>query len=114
MRRALFVLGTALTLAGLTRPAAAEPLRCGSVVIDVGAQAAYVLAKCGEPASKTTVTEPVQARGVKGGVYQTGTTQAEIWRYKFASLQHPVILKIADGVVQSIDTEESPGSAPAD
>ena len=112
--RLLSVLVVALAFVALNRTAAADPLRCGSVLIDVGVQASYVLAKCGEPASKTTVTEPIRARGIKGNEYQTGMTQSEIWRYNRGGRQHPVILKIADGVVQSIDFEEPPDAAPAE
>ncbi|OLB09927.1 MAG: hypothetical protein AUH10_13350 [Gammaproteobacteria bacterium 13_2_20CM_66_19] len=69
--RLLFILAVTLMI----QPALADTLRCGSVLIEVGADASYVLAKCGEP-----------------------------------TRQFPAVMKIADGVVQSIEFEKNPGS----
>jgi hypothetical protein len=59
MRRPV-VLAIVLFLMSATRPAAAETLRCGSVLIQEGAEASYVLAKCGDPTSKQIIREPDQ------------------------------------------------------
>ena len=98
----------AATLSVVTRPVAADTLRCGSSLIEVGSPAADVLSKCGPPTSKTSITEPVWARGLNGKVFQTGTTQAQIWRYDRGPRQFPAILKINEGIVQSIDFDKSP------
>jgi len=94
----------------MIQPALADTLRCGSVLIEVGSDASYVLAKCGEPTSKTTIVEPIWARGVYGGTYQVGTSETQIWRYDRGPRQFPAVMKIADGVVQSLEFETSPGS----
>jgi hypothetical protein len=93
----------------LTSPAAADMLRCGSSLIEVGDSLETVLNKCGEPASRQTVSEPVWVRGIDGNTYQSGTQQWELWHYYRGPRQFPATLKIADGVVQSIDFEKSPG-----
>ena len=99
-----------LFLVSAARPAAAETLRCGSVLIQEGAQASYVLAKCGAPTSKKTITEPVYARALNGNIYETGgVTQTQIWRYYRGPGQFPAILKFADGLVQSIEFEKQRG-----
>ena len=104
--RLLFILAVTLMI----QPALADTLRCGSVLIEVGADASYVLAKCGEPTSKTIIAEPIWAGGVYGGAHQVGTSQTQIWRYDRGPRQFPAVMKIADGVVQSIEFEKNPGS----
>ena len=106
MRRACY-LAIILFLLSVMRPAAAETLRCGSVLIEEGAQASYVLAKCGDPTSKQIIREPVYVRG-----YATGeVAETQIWRYYRGPEQFPAILKIADGIVQSIKFDKRPGQA---
>jgi hypothetical protein len=95
-------------LSVVNRPAAADTLRCGSSLIEVGSSVDEVLAKCGTPTSSTVITEPVWARAVNGRVFQTGTTQAQVWRYDRGPRQFPAILKINEGIVQSIDFDKSP------
>ncbi len=106
--RLICILGTSLVLSAITQPAAADTLRCGSYLIQVGSPATDVLNKCGNPTSTTTVSEPVWARGVNGNLYQTGTTESQIWRYDRGPRQFPAILKITDGLVESIDFDKSP------
>jgi Protein of unknown function (DUF2845) len=110
MRRPV-VLAIVLFLMSATRPAAAETLRCGSVLIQEGAEASYVLAKCGDPTSKQIVREPVySAEG-----YATGEiAETQVWRYYRGPGQFPAILKIADGVVQSIEFEKHYGQPSAE
>lgn len=99
---------SAIALLGLvcTPCVQAEIMRCESSLVDVGDSAGYVLEKCGEPESKTTVNAPVWARDVNGNLYQAGTTQAEIWRYTFGSGKFPALVKIEDGVVREIKFEK--------
>jgi hypothetical protein len=105
------LLAIVLLLVSATRPAAAETLRCGSVLIQEGAEASYVLAKCGDPTSKQIIREPVySAEG-----YATGEiAETQIWRYNRGPGQFPAILKIANGVVQSIDFEKHYGQPSAE
>src|SRR4051812_1071909 len=91
----------------LVPSAHADILRCGSDLIEQGDSAARVIEKCGEPTSKTTLEEPIWSQGPNGTVYQSGSAQAELWRYNFGSNKFPAVLKIRDGVVQSITFEKS-------
>jgi len=109
MLRVLSVLAFSLATLALTRPAAADILRCGSSLIRVGDPLETVLKKCGEPTSRRTITEPVWVQGINGNVYQTGTTESQLWRYDRGPRKFPARLKIADGLVQSIEFEKSPG-----
>jgi hypothetical protein len=109
MSRLFPVLALGLVTVALTRPAAADILRCGSSLVQVGDAFETVLKKCGEPTSRQTITEPVWVRNVDGYVYQTGTTESQIWRYDRGPRKFPARLKIADGVVQSIQFEKSAG-----
>ncbi len=100
-------------LLGAMSPAAADTLRCGSVLIQDGTEAAVVLAKCGEPASKQIIREPVYVQGAATGE----VTERQIWSYYRGPGQFPAILQIADGVVQSIEFEKhhgQPSAKPSD
>ena len=52
--------------------AIAGTLRCGSYLIEEGDDAFSVLAKCGEPTERTTITEPLYVASADGGIYPTG------------------------------------------
>lgn len=98
----------ALACAGFTLAAAAsaESLRCGSVLIQPGDDAWYVLEKCGEPTAWTAFTVPAMARNVDSDVYQIGLTRADRWLYRRDFGQFPAVLTIgADGRVAAIEFE---------
>ena len=86
--------------------ARADFLRCGSALIEPGDSAAYTLEKCGEPSSSTTINEPFWARGVNGNVYQSVNTRSGVWRYDFGRGKFPAMLRINDGIVESITFEK--------
>jgi len=101
MRTALFC--ALIFLAEACSVASADTLRCGSYLIQEGDDASSVLAKCGEPTQKSTITEPVYAVSADGGTYATGeVAQTQVWRYDRGSTQFPVIVKISGDVVRSI------------
>jgi len=92
-----------ISLAQVYSVASADTLRCGSYLIQEGDDASSVLAKCGEPTQKSTITEPVYAASVNGGEYATGeVAETQLWRYDRGSTQFPVIVKISGDVVRSI------------
>ncbi len=111
MQRLTVRLASILLLSALSPLAVADILRCGSSLIQVGDPQEAVLRKCGEPQSTRTVSEPVWIRAADGTLYQTGVEQWELWRYNRGPRQFPAILKIADGLVRSIEFEKSPGAA---
>jgi hypothetical protein len=105
--RLISVLSLALVCCAQVQPARADILRCGSALIEPGDSAAHTLEKCGEPTSKSTIDEPVWSRGVNGNVYQSGNARSEIWRYNFGPGKFPALLRIRDGIVESITFEKN-------
>jgi hypothetical protein len=97
---------SATVLLALTTAAHADTLRCGSSLISTGAAQAYVIEKCGAPASKMEVTEPVIARRPDGFTYQVGTTTQEVWRYKRSQGSFPAILTFEGGVLKKLEFEK--------
>jgi hypothetical protein len=104
--RLVSALSFALACYAQAQVARADFLRCGSALIEPGDSAAHTLEKCGEPTSRSTTDEPVWARGVHGNVYQSGSTRSEIWRYDFGPGKFPAMLRITDGIVESITFEK--------
>jgi Protein of unknown function (DUF2845) len=101
MRARLFLLLTAWVFPYAS--ATAETLRCGSYLIQEGDDASSVIAKCGQPTERTTITEPVYASSGDGGSFPTGqVAYSQVWRYDRGPMQFPAIIKVVDGVVQSI------------
>jgi Protein of unknown function (DUF2845) len=99
-----------LALAGagfvVAQAAPAETLRCGSVLIQTGDDARYVLEKCGEPTAWTEFTMPAMAHSVYGDVFQTGVTRADRWLYRRNFGQFRAVLTIGDdGRVEEIEFE---------
>jgi hypothetical protein len=107
MRALLFFI--LLVLVSPYTSATAGTLRCGSYLVQEGEDAFSVLAKCGEPTERMTLTGPVYGSSAGGGTYPTGLVgYTELWRYDRGSMSFPVIIKIDDGVVQSIRFVLSP------
>jgi hypothetical protein len=93
--------------AALARPAGAETLRCGNKLIQPGDSAGEVLAKCGEPTSRYTISEPIRARNAGGGTRVVGTTEIDVWRYDRGSRSFPAVLKFEGGVLKTLEFEKS-------
>ena len=107
MRALRFLILIALVLPYTS--ATADTLRCGSYLIQDGDDAFSVIAKCGKPTERMTISEPVYAGSGDGGTYPTGVAAlTELWRYDRGWGKFPVTIKIADGVVQSIHFVRSP------
>ena len=85
----------------------AESLRCGNKLVQPGATMTDVLAKCGEPASKRTISEPIRARNVGGGTRIVGVTEIIVWRYERGSRSFPAILKFEGGVLKTLEFEKT-------
>jgi hypothetical protein len=102
------VITLALACAGFAAAptALAQTLRCGSVLIQPGDDARYVLEKCGAPTGWTAIILPGSAGNVFVSVYQTGVTRADRWLYHRSFGQFAAVLAIGDdGRVQEIEFE---------
>lgn len=101
--RSMIKLTLALSGAGFlyTQASVAETLRCGSVLIQPGDDAQYVLEQCGDPAASPTSTDATFEGAIP--VYQLGITRADRWRYHRGPGLFPVVVTIAaDGRVADI------------
>jgi len=98
------MLGLACVGFAAMQPAAADTLRCGSVLIQPGDDALYVLEKCGEARSLAAIVQPALVSGVDGSVYQIGWPSQ--WLVTREPGQFRAVLTIgADGRVETIAFE---------
>jgi hypothetical protein len=101
------LLSTAVALSICFASAAhADTLRCGSKLIQPGANQGYVTEHCGAPDSKETFTEPVYVRRVDGTTFQSGETSRDVWRYKRGPGKFPAVLTFEMGVLKKIEFEK--------
>jgi hypothetical protein len=102
MRRRIGILfSVAFTIAGAAT--ADDSLRCGSVLVTLGMVMDQVLAKCGEPQSKSAEDVPVKARARTGAVNTVGSTRIERWTYDRGYGQLPALLTFEHGKLKSIE-----------
>lgn len=80
----------------------AESFRCGTHLIQEGMPAAEIAAKCGEPASKETVREPIMARRPNGSAFRVGETVTEHWIYDRGPGRFPVHIEIEEARAKKI------------
>lgn len=65
-----------VALLGWAGPAAAQSMRCGGKIVDVGMTSAEVERLCGQPDSRKTEDQPVHS-----GNRVVGTTRVSLWTY---------------------------------
>lgn len=99
-------IGLLALAAGVAQPARADTLRCGNSLIAEGIMMSEVMQKCGEPDSRTQVSEPIRARYPNGNSYVVGTTTQEIWHYQRRSGQFPADLTFEGGVLKRIEFQK--------
>ena len=80
-----------------------DSLRCGTALVTVNMVISQVLAKCGEPQSKSVEEVPVKARARTGAVNTVGTTRIERWTYDRGYGQLPALLTFEHGKLKSIE-----------
>jgi len=100
------IVSTLVLATGFISAAHADTLRCGSKLIQEGANQGYVMEYCGAPDSKQTFTEPVYVQRVDGTTYQSGETRRDVWRYKRGPGKFPAVLTFEMGVLKKIEFEK--------
>jgi hypothetical protein len=88
---------------GVSAATADNSVRCGANIVDVGMVADQVIAKCGQPKSKTVEDVPIQARNVGGGTNVIGTTRVERWTIDRGYGQFPALLTFEEGKLKTIE-----------
>lgn len=84
-----------------------ESIRCGRWVVDSSVTIEELVKKCGEPASVRYEEADLRAMGPNGGMIKIGTSVTEYWTYHRGSQAKPVIVKIRDGKIRSIERDQS-------
>lgn len=95
-----------LCLLGSGFHAAADEIdgfRCGNSLVYDGLSSAEVLGKCGEPASREVLSEPVRAHLPSGASHIVGTTTIEHWVYEREPGQFPALLTFEEGQLEKIE-----------
>ncbi len=94
----------ALAVAVVQHAAADDSMRCaGGRLVNVGMVDAEVVARCGQPKSRTTSEQPVRTRGAAGGSIVVGTVRAERWIYERGQGQFDAALSFEDGKLVDIE-----------
>ena len=84
--------------------AAVDSIRCAAGrLVDVGMVDAEVIARCGEPKSRTSQDVEVRAQGPGRGAFVTTTTRLERWTYERGQGQFDAVLSFEDGKLVRID-----------
>ncbi len=89
-----------MSLSGLAQ--ADDAFRCGSSIVDKDTSLTDLVAKCGEPDSRTSVEEDVRAANAGGGSRKVGTTITETWTYERGSHAFAMVVTIVDGRIKRI------------
>ena len=92
----------ALGIAGLVSSAAADTFRCGPHLIREGMRVVEIVEKCGAPATKDVIEEPIIARR-NGSTYQVGTRRIEHWTYDRGALRFRALVTVEAGSAREIE-----------
>ncbi len=94
----------AVCLATTFAAAADDVIRCRSGrLVNVGMVAPEVVARCGEPQSRSAEDVPVRARTPNGNVVVTGSTHVERWTYQRGQGQFDAVLTFEGDKLVRID-----------
>ena len=92
-----------LALAAPACVSADDTLRCGNAIVTTGMVADQVVAKCGEPSSKSTEETPVTTSSRSGTVKTVAGGRIERWTYDRGYGQLPALLTFEHGKLKSIE-----------
>jgi hypothetical protein len=102
--RALECSAVAVAVLGAHELHADDVVRCRSGrLVNVEMVTAEVIARCGEPKSRTVEDIPVRTRLPNGSVVQTGTTRSERWTYERGQGEFDAQLTFEDGKLVRIE-----------
>ncbi len=90
---------------GVSLEASAEDTtRCRSGrLVRVGMMVDEIVARCGEPKSRTGEDVPIRARTAAGGTTVIGTTRVERWTYERGQGQFDAVFTFEDGKLVDIE-----------
>ena len=102
--RVLAVVTCALSLLPLA--ASADSMRCGKWIVNETMTTNEILSKCGEPQKKDVTKQDVFAKNPAGYTTKRGEQVIEHWYYQHSSGSLPMLVKVIDGKVVSIERAE--------
>jgi Protein of unknown function (DUF2845) len=83
--------------------ASADSMRCGKWIVNETMTTNEILQKCGEPQKKDVEKEDVFAKNPAGYTTKRGEQVIERWYYKHSTGSLPMMVKVVDGKVVSIE-----------
>jgi hypothetical protein len=84
-----------------------ESFRCGKWIVSSDLTVADLLAKCGQPSSRTRTTDDVMVRNPNTGlVRKTGEMLTETWTYDRGNNAPPMVVTIVDGRIKNIERKK--------
>jgi hypothetical protein len=86
--------------------ASADSMRCGKWIVNETMTTDEILNKCGEPQKKDVEKHDVFAKNPAGYSTKRGEQVIERWYYKFSSGSLPMMVKVIDGKIISIERAE--------
>jgi len=90
----------------ISHAASGESFRCGPWIASEDMTVEELLAKCGEPAKRTSETVDVYGPSVSGGGrIKRGTSTIEKWTYDRGSQAAPMVVTIVDGKIKSMERD---------
>jgi hypothetical protein len=96
----------AFVLLTLPLAASAESMRCGKWIVNETMTTDEILSKCGEPQKKDVSKQDVFAKNPAGYSTKRGEQVTERWYYQHSSGSLPMMVKIIDGKIISIERAE--------
>src|SRR3954465_5269019 len=94
------------TLSIVPLAASAESMRCGKWIVSERRTREEILKKCGEPQNKEVSKQDVFAKNPAGYTTKRGEQVIERWYYKHSSGSLPMMGKVIDGKVVSLERAE--------
>ena len=92
-------------LFALSRDASADDsTRCRTGrIVNVGMMAEEIVARCGEPKSRSGEDVPIRVRTAAGGTAVIGTTRVERWTFERGQGQFDAVFTFEDGKLVDIE-----------
>jgi Protein of unknown function (DUF2845) len=80
-----------------------DGFRCRNSLVYEGLSSTEVIGKCGEPATREVLAEPIRARFPSGAFQIVGTRTIEHWIYEREPGQFPARLTFEEGELRKIE-----------
>jgi hypothetical protein len=101
------LLGAVLGACLVASPAGAETFRCGQWIASPEMTVDELVQKCGQPTSKNVEEVEVYGPSVAGGGrVKRGTSVVETWTYERGNQAAPMVVRIVDGEIKSMERGE--------